>query len=160
MAGAVNVGTQDPWEPPASPPPPAPAPWWPRVGATIVDGLIILAGALAAGLVGAIASEDTAYTLGGLTYFALLLFYAPVLLATNGGRTWGKQLLGVRVLRADGTQLGFGRGFCRESLAKLLFSLIPFMWLIDVLWPLWQDENKALHDLIAGTRPVEAQPGA
>jgi uncharacterized RDD family membrane protein YckC len=30
------------------------------------------------------------------------------------------------------------------------------MWLIDVLWPLWQDENKALHDLIAGTRPVEA----
>jgi hypothetical protein len=84
-----------------------------------------------------------------------LQFYAPVLLAANGGRTWGKQLLGVRVLRSDGTKIGFGRAFCRESLVKLLFSVFLFMWLLSVLWPLWQPQNKALHDLIVGTRAVE-----
>lgn len=156
MADAVDAGAEDRWEVGASPTSAlVPASWWSRVGATVIDGLILVAGALVAGLVGAIASEDAAYTAVGIVYLALLLFYAPVLLAVNGGRTWGKQLLGVRVLRSDGTDIGFGRAFCRESLVKVLFSVIPFMWLIDVLWPLWQAENKALHDLIVGTRAVE-----
>jgi uncharacterized RDD family membrane protein YckC len=39
---------------------------------------------------------------------------------------------------------------------KILFGYTGILWLIDVLWPLWQAENKALHDLIAGTRVVAA----
>lgn len=155
MAGTTDVGPEREWEAPASGWLTA-ASWWARVGATLVDGLILLAAAVAAGLVGAIASRDTAYTLAGLVYLALTLFYAPVLLATNDGRTWGKQMLGVRVLRADGARIGFGRAFCRETIVKLLFGLIAIVWIVDVLWPLWRDDHKALHDLITGTRPVAA----
>jgi uncharacterized RDD family membrane protein YckC len=157
-AGAVDLSSQG-WEAPSSGRPVVytPAGWWARVGASIIDGLIVLAFAVVVGLLGALASEDTAYTLGGIAYFAGLLFYAPVLLATNNGQTWGKQTTGVRVIGADSQPIGFGRAFCREVLVKtILFGIIPVLPLIDSLWPLWQDQHKALHDMVAGTRVIEA----
>jgi len=61
----------------------------------------------------------------------------------------------VRVLRRDGEPVGFGRACVRE-VTKVVFGYTGILWLIDVLWPLGQAENKALHDLIAGTRVVAA----
>ena len=29
-------------------------------------------------------------------------------------------------------------------------------WIVDALWPLWDDERRALHDMLAGTRVVKA----
>jgi uncharacterized RDD family membrane protein YckC len=159
-AGAFDAGSQGGWQQPAGASPGAlahPAGWWARVGAAIIDGLIILACAVVLGLLGAIAGEDTAYGLAGIGYFAATIFYAPTLLVTNGGQTWGKQATGVRVINADARPIGFGRAFCREVLIKtLLFGIIPLVGLVNVLWPLWQDEHKALHDLMAGTRVIDA----
>jgi uncharacterized RDD family membrane protein YckC len=156
--GAVDVSRQG-WAAP-SPRGPVmftPAGWWARVGAWAIDSLIVVACAVVLGLLGALASEDTAYALGGIGYFAALLFYAPVLLTTNNGQTWGKQLTGVRVICADSEPIGFGRAFCREPLVKsILFGIVPLLPLLDALWPLWQDQHKALHDLAAGTRVIEA----
>jgi uncharacterized RDD family membrane protein YckC len=134
-----------------------PAGWWPRVGAALIDGLIVLACAVGLGLIGALASADAAYALGAIGYIAALLFYAPVLLANNNGQTWGKRATGVRVIRADSQAIGLGRAFSREVLVKtILFGIIPVVPLLDALWPLWQDQNKALHDLVAGTRVIAA----
>jgi uncharacterized RDD family membrane protein YckC len=33
--------------------------------------------------------------------------------------------------------------------------VLPYV--VDVLWPLWHRENRALHDLTAGTRVVQAE---
>ena len=30
------------------------------------------------------------------------------------------------------------------------------LWLLDCLWPLWDDENRALHDMIVNSRVVRA----
>jgi uncharacterized RDD family membrane protein YckC len=27
-------------------------------------------------------------------------------------------------------------------------------WLLDILWPLWDEENRALHDFVVNTRVV------
>ena len=27
-------------------------------------------------------------------------------------------------------------------------------WLLDVLWPLWDEENRALHDFVVNTRTI------
>jgi uncharacterized RDD family membrane protein YckC len=55
----------------------------------------------------------------------------------------------------------FGWSFFREFLIKtVLFGWVggSFVigWLLDVLWPLWDGENRALHDMIVATRVVSA----
>jgi uncharacterized RDD family membrane protein YckC len=36
--------------------------------------------------------------------------------------------------------------------------LLGIPWLIDVLWPLWDDENRALHDMIVKSHVVRSTP--
>jgi uncharacterized RDD family membrane protein YckC len=57
---------------------------------------------------------------------------------------------GARPARRSGSA-----AFVRE-VTKVVFGYTGLLWLIDVLWPLGQAENRALHDLIAGTRVVAA----
>jgi uncharacterized RDD family membrane protein YckC len=128
-----------------------PAGWWSRVGASILDGLIVLVPLFLGGVISIV--SDTLAGLFAIVYLVALVFYAPILLAVNDGRTWGKQANGIRVLTTDGERIGFGRAFGREFL-KIVFAITGILWLISVLWPLWQPENRALHDLAAGTRVV------
>lgn len=170
-----------PVPPGAYAPPPAPAPggpmvlagWFKRVGAAIIDGLIVGAVVLvlflplaAVGLsvdteVGAVAFVLT------LLLFTLLLFvasmlYAPFWMARTNGQTIGKQVLGIRVVRTNGKRVDFGHAALREVAIKaLLFGVggsltFGLANLLDWLWPLWDDENRALHDFLASTRVVEA----
>jgi uncharacterized RDD family membrane protein YckC len=80
----------------------------------------------------------------------------------RNGQTWGKQLLGIRVVRDDGAAYGTGSALVRELVVKELmigfvgaiaFS-IPFV--VDSLWPLWDDSNRALHDMIVSSHVVRA----
>ena len=54
----------------------------------------------------------------------------------------------------------FGFAMLREVAVKaLLFGILASITaglasLADVLWPLWDDENRALHDFIVDTRVV------
>jgi uncharacterized RDD family membrane protein YckC len=134
------------------------ASWWGRVGATILDGIIMSVPLFLGGAASA-AGIDILAGLLILVYFLGLLFYAPILLYANDGRTWGKQAADIRVERLDGQAPGFGRAFLRELL-KAVLGFTVVLWIIDVLWPLWQPEGRALHDLAAGTRVVRTDGGA
>jgi len=146
------------------------------VGAFLVDGLIVgvvaiavLVAAVAAfGGVGFLGGEETGYAglvlgalLGAVTAFAVSLLYAPAWMARTNGRTLGRQLLGIRVVRANGRPTGFWWSALRESVLKTLVfggvgwgATFGLAWLVDVLWPLWDDENRALHDIIVDSRVV------
>jgi uncharacterized RDD family membrane protein YckC len=147
------------------------ASWGSRVGATLIDWLILAVPAvvLTVIVVAIAAGSDTGAIvtgiLGFLTYLVVLFIYAPVLMARGGtynGQTWGKQMLGIRVVRDNGQTMGFGWAALREIAVKALAvsiasSIIPFIpWLLDSLWPLWDDENRALHDMICSTHVVRA----
>ena len=88
------------------------------------------------------------------------IFYAPLLMARQGehnGQTWGKQALGIRVVRDTGEQVDLGFAFLREVVVKyLLFGFVGGFFfsiptIVDYLWPLWDDENRCLHDMVVKT---------
>ena len=97
-----------------------------------------------------------------LTRFWLisLAINLPISLAYNTwfngrrGATPGKHLLGMRVVREDGSPLGYGRAALR-FLAELV-SLLTFG--AGYLMILVHPEKRALHDLIAGTRVIRRGP--
>ena len=68
----------------------------------------------------------------------------------------------IRVVRTNGVPIDFTHSAIREALVKGLglgfaSSIIPFIpYLLAALWPLWDDENRAIHDMVVGTRVVEA----
>ena len=90
------------------------------------------------------------------------LLYAPALMARTNGQTLGRKVTGIRVVRASGRPIDFGFAMVREVLVKsLLFGVLSSITfglasLIDVLWPLWDEEHRALHDFVVDTRSVRA----
>lgn len=161
----------------STPPQGALAGWGARLGAVIIDGLIVLVPTLVLlGLAGvgvfAAGGDDTgvgAVIVGAvltiLLYALIALFYAPLLMmrgGQNNGQTWGKQILGIRVVRNNGQPFSFGSAAFREVLIKSLAvgiasSIIPFLpWFLNYFWPLWDDENRALHDMACSTHVVRA----
>jgi uncharacterized RDD family membrane protein YckC len=66
------------------------------------------------------------------------------------GRTFGMAILGIRVVRADGTVLNPKRAVVRAAVFPLSFLLCG----LGFLGILVQHEHRALHDLIAGTAVI------
>ena len=163
--------------PPAHSTAAAPAPgtyvlagWWRRVGAAVIDGILIfgigsiLAFAVGTSLFSADQSGLTGMVVGLLTFVFFVgigsLVYAPVMMGRTNGRTLGRMATGIRVVRADHQPITIGFAALREVAVKwLLVGIISaltigLVWLVDVLWPLWDDENRALHDFVVNTRTV------
>jgi uncharacterized RDD family membrane protein YckC len=99
--------------------------------------------------------------LGSLAVAIVALLYAPLMMARTNGKTLGRMALGIRVVRANGNPMTFGWAMLREVAVKaLLFGILSSLTaglasLADVLWPLWDDENRALHDFVVDTRVVK-----
>ncbi|MGV3719800.1 MAG: RDD family protein, partial [Actinomycetota bacterium] len=64
------------------------------------------------------------------------------------GQTLGKMMLGVRVVGPDGGPPGIGRALLRETIGRFL-SVVVCM--LGYFWILWDPEQQAWHDKIAGT---------
>jgi uncharacterized RDD family membrane protein YckC len=149
--------------------------WWSRVGAALIDGIIIGIGALlivalfgSVFSVGFFASDEAGVVslivgllLSFLAIAIVALLYAPLMMARTNGKTLGRMVVGIRVIRASGQPMTFGWAMLREVAIKaLLFGFLSSLTfglasLADVLWPLWDDENRALHDFIVDTRVVK-----
>jgi len=147
--------------------------WWSRVGAAIIDGIIIGVVALVLlaifGVGFASTDSDTgtgglvvAAFISGLAFAVAALLYAPLMMAKTNGKTLGRMAVGNRVVRAKGQPMTLGWAMLREVAVKwLLFNAVGgsitfgLAGLLDVLWPLWDDENRALHDFIVDTRTVK-----
>jgi uncharacterized RDD family membrane protein YckC len=133
--------------------------------------LLIPAAILGAVIIGGAFDEDSSVwavigtsILYSLLWAALVLLYAPLLMMRQGernGQTLGKQVVGIRVVRDNGQSMGFGWAALREVLLKNIavgvassfLFLIP--WFLNYFWPLWDDQNRALHDMVASTHVIK-----
>ena len=170
------------WDRPVMAPLPLTAPyagWWSRVAAQLVDVLVIgipavVLGVVLFGGIGAAFGAGDEFGVGALIvgviaylglFLAAFILYAPLLMRRPGaqnGQTLGKQMLGIRVVKTNGVPMDFTSSAIREVLVKgialgMASSIIPLLpYILDGLWPLWDDENRAIHDFIVDTRVVEA----
>jgi uncharacterized RDD family membrane protein YckC len=132
------------------------ASWGSRVGALLLDLLVLLLAGLLVGVVFGLlsgGSENAGSAAVGIAYLAFLL-YAPLMLAFNDGQTLGKKAVGIAVLNQDGRPIGFGRALWREIFSRWLLGITVIGAIVDPLWPLWDRENRALHDMMASTRVI------
>ncbi len=157
----------------ASPPPPMPgiypnpmdavpkATFWMRAVATLVDAAIvfglqmILGGLLAlAGTVTVVGSEggagETAFIVHFFSYLISFTYY--IFFTGYCGQTPGKMVLRIKVVRQDGSAIGYGRAAFREVPAKFLSGII---FGIGYLMVIFDDQKRALHDRMSDTYVIK-----
>ena len=120
--------------------------WWRRVGAWVIDAMII---GISSNLVTVVLGSTGSVLLvvaGLLIGFGATFAYYIILNAV-GNRTIGRKVLGTKVVRDGGGDLTYG-------LSALRFMSTTVSWVtmfLGILWPLWDDKNQTFHDKIALT---------
>jgi uncharacterized RDD family membrane protein YckC len=149
-----------------------PAGFWIRFVAFLIDGVIITVIALAiaaapAAVVGVQSyNSDSPYqteleedqAIEDATTYALFVVYAVLIPATiiyftvgfATGGTPAARMLGLRIVREDGSNPGLIRGFVRWLVSIISYNVLY----LGYLWAIWDDEKQTWHDKAAGTYVV------
>lgn len=134
-----------------------------RLGAAIIDTIILLVVIMPIMFVGGyfnnFAENGMLAQLGwGVASFLVFVAIQFVPLK-NHGQTWGKKLVGIRIVTLDGAQPGLDILLGRRYLFANGIGLVPFIGsvasLVNVLM-IFRADKRCLHDLVAGTQVVNA----
>ncbi len=137
------------------------ATWTRRVAAQLVDFLIALL--LCSAVLGWVRLGDGAGDTEASSLVASLsicssIFFAYFVLSEGlSGQSFGKLLLGILVVRADGRRAAFGRIILRNLLRPWPF-LVPAAYLVGSLCVLLTRTGQRIGDLLGGTAVVDAPP--
>ena len=148
--------------------------FWMRFGARFIDGIVlgvpflILAALVIPNLIrtqGAVSNPALAGIAAFsitffLCYFVVLICY-EVLFLRYRGATPGKMACGLKVVRTDGSSLGWGACIGRFVMWNVVTSGIPYLnfilILISGIMAGTDGEKRALHDRVCDTRVVYKQ---
>src|SRR6266702_3964831 len=135
-----------------------------RVAAALLDTILVYLSLMLLILVGSDVGDVGGAGGGWVTaVFILLLFaliwgYFAAFEAWNGGRTPGKQALGIRVAMDTGQPVTAGAAVVR-NLVRLLDCYFPFLPVLPALLLMFLNKsNKRLGDMAAGTIVVRDRP--
>mgnify|MGYP003577791579 CR=1 FL=1 len=137
---------------------------WKRLGAAAIDAIIGVVIVLPVMFMGGYFSNLANGGPSLLTQFAwgvlgfalfIAIHYIPL---KNDGQTWGKKVVGVRIVDMHGQNPGLGTLLGRRYLFSGGIGLIPFVGglisIVNVLF-IFRGDRRCLHDLVADTRVVE-----
>ncbi|MDQ8044699.1 MAG: RDD family protein [Solirubrobacteraceae bacterium] len=157
--------------------------WWRRAGAFLIDSILfgigIFAVMLAIGLGAGMTVDDASlfFSTGTLPdsivhpvplYVALVVsrlvlgVIPAIFLVRWDGQTPGKRALGLRVMRGDGAPMTLRVALRREVLGRVVLVQVASLvtiglaGVLNYFWPLWDNQRRAGHDLLADTRVVTA----
>jgi uncharacterized RDD family membrane protein YckC len=137
-----------------------------RLAAYIVDTLIVSAMVygpfLAAFAIGAAAGPggdamNTGIIAGMILGCVGFIVWAWLMIrgVARSGQSIAKKMLGIRVVRTDGSPATLGRIFWLRNVVNGLISVVPLYFLIDVLF-IFAEDRQCLHDKLADTIVVKA----
>lgn len=124
--------------------------WWRRVGATVIDGIII---GIPVGFVLGLANASQGAIEGGSA--VVFFVYMVLMIGRPKGQTIGNMGVRTRVVDANNPAVSItaGRAAIR-ALVALVLQITVIGWILDILWPLWDGRNQTLHDKAAGSLVV------
>jgi uncharacterized RDD family membrane protein YckC len=122
------------------------ASWGSRLGAYLIDTLVILAVNL---VLRAIFGENLAIAL--LSIVGAMLYFALLEREEGGGQTLGKKAVGIRVAYDGAGTVSTGRAIGRYFARYV--SALPC--LLGYFWPIWDAKSQAFHDKLATTIVVK-----
>ncbi|WML48100.1 RDD family protein [Neobacillus sp. PS3-34] len=129
--------------------------FWVRLGASVLDGLLV---SLPLGLVCALILGDAAGTRNWLADF-LQFLYSLIIPVIWSGYVVGKRILGIRIVKLDGSNVSFGTMFLRIVVGALVYTVTLGIGLIaSALMVGTREDKRAIHDLIAGTYVTHSRP--
>ncbi|MFD2371166.1 RDD family protein [Brevibacillus sp. GCM10020057] len=139
----------------AKPVPSNPVGFWRRLGANLLDGLIIgIPLALISYLV-------TGETKGNWFTNLVSILYSLLLPIFWYGYTVGKRIAGVRIVKVNGEPPGFGTMLLRVVVGSWLVYTVTLGIgaIISAIMAGVREDKRAIHDLIAGTYVTSDPPG-
>jgi uncharacterized RDD family membrane protein YckC len=85
----------------------------------------------------------------------IILVYGTVLCGSRRGQTVGMMAVGVRAVdMGAGGPIGYGRALWRAFFEQIMYVFFVIPWIVDMLWPLWDNRNQTLHDKVSNTAVV------
>lgn len=128
-------------------------------GTRVSSGAMDLALQVGAGLLGALAlyglsdalGDDWTTVVGSIGFFLLLFFYDVAWELLNDGRTPGKALLGLRVVRDDGRRVDGGSSVLRNLLRIIE---LPLCYAPGIVLVTLTNRHQRIGDMVAGTLVV------
>jgi uncharacterized RDD family membrane protein YckC len=136
-----------------------------RLGAAVLDILVILPAAFCFGFAGALADKNgdltpvsgTLMAVAGI-YVLGLMIYNLVRLSTHG-QTLGKQWMSIRIASyEDDSNAGFVKAVLLRGFVNGLIGAVPLLGMFYSLTDIgfiFRDDHRCIHDLIAGTHVVK-----
>ena len=139
-----------------------------RLGAAVIDGMIPMLFALPL-LIG-IGFDISGFSSGAIAPFtmigigiAVIGFFVwagiTIYFVHRNGQTIAKRMLGIKVVRTDGSRASLGRIFWLRNFVNALPSGVPFLgsfyFLVDSLF-IFNEKQQCVHDMIADTIVVKA----
>lgn len=133
--------------------------FWARAAARIIDFCGVVSLAVPIVLVAIIALrrrdlDDFIVPVAFLVVILLLTFLAviyPVFAEYRYGKTVGKHLMGLRVVRESGARISFGQSVVRQ------LPMLTQVWWIDMLFALFTDKHQRAFEILSKTRVVVAR---
>ncbi|TQR20495.1 RDD family protein [Psychrobacillus vulpis] len=130
-----------------------PVGFWARLGAGLLDGIII--GIPLSIICNIILGESSNSWLTTITD-SIYSLVVPLLWT---GYTVGKRIVGIRIVKIDGSNVNFWTMFKREIIGWILYSLTFGIGVIVSAFMVGLREDKrAIHDFIAGTYVTSDPP--
>ena len=132
--------------------------FWIRVVATLIDGGIVFVLQLIFGgllaLAGVAAGNGNTEEVNGLIMlFGYVLSFAYYVFFTGYcGQTPGKMALRIKVIRRDGSDIGYGRAAFREIPCKFISGIL---FGIGYLMVAFDEQKQGLHDRMADTYVIK-----
>jgi uncharacterized RDD family membrane protein YckC len=135
-----------------------------RLGAMLIDMLLVMAAVVPGSVLTAIGSQagpDARGAIAVLGSLTLLLSVAGLqvyqwYLLVRSGQTLGKRLVKIRIVRQEDDELpGFGRVVGLRLLLNGVFAMWPPYALMDALF-IFGERSECIHDRIARTKVVAA----
>lgn len=154
-AGTITIGTSGP-----VPSGLQLASYGARAGAWLIDFAVVfipvLLIALAFFTAASTGSEAAGLSIVPLFFLWIVvtILYKPLMEGWRG-QTVGKMAVSIKVVGTEGSPCGYGKAFLRWLIGAII-NVVPFGFLVDVLWPLWDERKQTLHDKVAATLVVRA----